>query len=757
MNPKTTIFLAIALLLAVVSVWWAQPSAQESTDTIEDAGPKSLLKLTLDDVKAFEIKQGDSPAMIFVKDDNKWRMTAPFAAPAETFAVNGDVGRIVALQFNRSYDERDPGRPGAGDTSLDKPLKVVKLTDQGGKSIVLNVGEREKLSRRTYVQIEGDRTIYLVNSDLNADMRRKLSDYRGKRIADFKMSDAVRLQVSGAENFTLVKSDSGWTVEEPFKARAELTLVNKILSSLANVNVLEFVDDDPQTLRPYGLESPRLTVSATIETKTPKPAPEVEGPTPPAEPEFDVTTSVLTLALGGAAEERVFARVLEPAAPTVFQVNESLMKDLGPPVSDLRDKKIAGLPVERASQVRLATADESMTLIRNGPIWQIASGDDDTERETAEFAAVDDLLKGLRDLKALGFEEDTSKDFGFDRPQASIEVSVEGHAVPLRLIVGGETPSKTGVYVRNESDNSVAVVPASAVEPLKARPVSFRTRDILMVDSSYITRIEIVRGGEARVVEKAELDWRMLSPVEGKAEFPAVESILADLSALRGRRVVASADQAAEYGLGDAAMRVTITVTPPAPPAAEDATPVVPSPQIHVLRIVRHGGLVYGMKEGAAIICEIDAKVLNDLEAELLNTDVLAVDPSLVRSIRYDGHQEFAFEWKDDAWKLVGEATFPTDRAKITALLDTLRDLRATKYIRYSGASPADFGLDQPAITITATDEAAREHKLMISGRIAAEGGRYASSGEHPDRVFLIKPDDFTQLSRGVTDFQTTP
>ncbi|MBK8269334.1 MAG: DUF4340 domain-containing protein [Planctomycetes bacterium] len=755
MNPKTTVVLVIALLLAVGGVWWMQPSPDAGDKPAESSGPRPLFELKPDDITAYEIKQGETLTCSFVKEDGKWRMTSPSAGPAESFAVNGDVDKITGLEYEEHYAGGHADRPSNEITSLDKPLKIVKLTGTDGKSTVLKIGEGQKLSRKTYVQVEGNDTIYVVNSDLHADLKHKLSDYRGKRVAEFKVGEAVRVQVSGSENYTLVKSGLGWALETPVKARADLTLVNKIISTVANLSALEFVADDPKSLRPYGLDNPRLVVSVTTEQKTPKKMPDIEGPTSaPVEPEFDIKTSVTTVALGGKAEDRVFARVVEPASPVVFQVNESVAKDVSVGPADLREKKIASIAIERANRIVLTTGAESIELVRAGPLWQIAGAADSSQLTPAEFVAVDDLLKAVRDAKALSFEESESAEFGFANPRATLEISVEGELNPFKLLVGGMTPSKTGAYVKIVSDQVIAVIPTAGADAMCVKPVSFRTRDILSFDSSNATRIEMVGGGNTRVIEKVGESWNMTAPVQGRAEPGNVTRILADLSSLRGRRVVALAADAPNYGLNETATKVSITVTPPAPSTQPSESLAAQGAIVHTLLFSRHGGLVYAMKADGPTICEIDAKVLNDIESELLDTKLFDVQSSLVRSFASKGASNYQFDLDGDTWKLSGESSFAVDASKLTTLFDSFRELRAVRYVKYNAANLTDYGLDAPETVLVVTQEGGDVSTLHVSAKGPSDGGRYAVAANAPDRVFVIKAEDVTKLIKKVTDFQ---
>lgn len=765
MNVKTTLILVVALLLAVGGVWWAE-SSSEPAEPEQPPGPQSLFDLSEDDIVGFEITSASGAACTFEKKDGTWQMIAPISGPAETGYVSGDVRKIAGLTYVETFKKGDPDAPTDEMTALARPRRTVKLTDKQGNHFTVRVGARQQLSSKTYVQKEGDETIYLVEADLNKDLDRNLNDYRGKQITRFKTAEATRVEVKGERNYTLVKQNGRWTIDAPIKARAQISAVNTLLNSLANMRVSDWVEDAPKNLRPYLLDAPRLVVTVTTEKKTPKP---VEGPpaSQPAEVEYDVTTSTLRVAFGGAAEEKVFARLDAPASPAVFQIPEATFKTLAPALKELRDPKVANLVPGRAQRLKVTVGADSVEMAKDGAIWKTVGGAQPGTPAVAELAAVLDLLNAIRDLKAVGFEDAERPAFGFEQPRAEIEVTVEGQVRPLRLLVGGTSPSKTGAYIKNVDENLIAVVPASKAEALLVRPIAFRTREILQFSSAQATRVRLARASGACTVERTGATWRFASPVEGTAEVSAVNNILSDLSRLRGRRAVARGDEAAAYGLDHPDVTVTVTVAPPpepvaSQPATSQSATTRPEPKAeprppvdHQLLVARRGGKVYAMKPGGATVFEVDAKILDDLQAELLDTRVLpGLQPSQVRLLGIRGETAFEFEKTGDEWTLRDEATFQADPTKITAALDALRDLRADRYVRYLGGSGAEFGLEQPQIEVAAETDDGRRLTLAISARGPKTGGRYARVSSAADRVFVIKPETVEKFRKKVTDFQ---
>jgi hypothetical protein len=778
MNTKTTIGLVIALAIAVVALWWAQSSSVVEKPKETAAEAKRLLDPPLDELRGFEVKTGVQPAIVFELRDGKWQMTAPLAWPGEHGLISEDANRIKDLKYVHAYAKDDPDRPTSEMSSLESPLKIVKLTGADGKSFVVKIGARQALSKKTYVQREGDDRIFLADTDLNEEMRKGLAEYRSKRIADFNQLDAVRVELSGDHQYTLVKTDGKWTLDAPVKGRADAAKIGNMLRTLAGLSANKFIEDSPRTLRPYGLENPRLRVAVTVETKTPKPAPETTQPaTAPAQPEYDVKTQIVRLAFGGGADKQVFAKIDQEDRPAVFDLPEDSVTQAAPPLSDLRDKKVVDVQTPRIQRIVVTSAGGPVELTKAGNTWQMSTGTASEPPMPAEFAAVDDFLKAIRELTATGFEETELPTFGFGDPRAAIELGVEGQLEPERFSIGGLTASKTGAYLRNDRDGFIAVVKAESAEPLIVRATSFMSRDLLKFTGAMAARLELTRQGVPCTLAREAGEWKFTAPVAGKAEAAAVNNVVTDLSNLRGRQVVGRAADLAKFGLDAATAMIRVTVdTPPlvvkkpgAQPATQpssqpttepaatqpaEETESIPQPPVaYTVFLARHEGKVYAMTDGGTTICEVDAKVLDDIEAELFDSRVFVANAADSRRLEFSGAANFAFQKTGSDWTLVGEPSFQTDATKITDLLNALRDLKTKRYLKYAGGNPKDYGLDQPAI-IVGIETDAGPTALSISSMGPQGGDRYASAAVAPDRVFVLSAEDVGKFNKQVQDFR---
>ena len=579
---------------------------------------------------------------------------------------------------------------------------------------------------------------------------------------DLAQNQAVRIEVDGRRHFTLVKSDGQWVVEAPIKARAAQAKASTLVSSLANMRVQNFVEDDAKNLRIYGLDKPQTVVAITTETKTLKePTTQEANVEGPVEPQFDIESRTVRVAFGATVDGKVFARLPDEPQAVVFQVSESILKNVAPELQELRDKRVTPIATSAVNRVVVRQGEQAIELLKSEGSWRIADASAPEASSEAEFAAVDDLLKAVRDLNAVGFEDQVSPAFGLSSPRVTIELTAEGKIGTVTLAIGGATPSKTGVYVLNEGDGHVSVVSAESVDPLLISPHAFMSRDLLKVARIWARKIELVRPDQSFTLELDAGAWHFVAPVKGVALSPAVETVFADLANLRGRRVVGLSAEAASYGLDKPAIRLSITSEPPpkpeptSQPAEAPATPLVPQ-TVQTLFINKHtDDKVYAMVEGAATICEIDGKVYDDLNVEFFDPKVVSVDPSQIRRLAYGGKSAFEFNKSGDAWKLKGEPSFPVNEGKITEVLNTLRDLRAQSFVRYNDAVLSEFGLGEPALEITVQNEAGESTTVKFAKTGSSDADRYAVASTAADRVFLVTTAEVEKLTKTVGNFRS--
>jgi len=763
MNQKTTLFLVAALILAAVGVWYASSGKSEKQNETKKSEPKKLLEPAPKDLVAVEINVPGKTPVAFAKSDAKWTLTQPFKAPAATATVDSAANAVRDLTYVAAFKPSDPDKPSEELTGLAKAARV-KLTDADGKVFIVKLGNDVPAARQTYAQKEGDDSIYVVTGDARRGLERDLKEFREPRVDEFPVADAVKVQVNGPESYTLAKSGDAWTFESPFRARADKNIVESLLRSASTLNAMAFVDDAPKNLTAYSLEPPSARVVITVEKKVPKPASQPAGSTQPAPVEYETQTRTIPLAFGAVVKDMRFVKLDTPETPWVVEVPDAAAKNVLQAIDNLREKAVARLDINRASHISVAGPKGNVELAKNNNVWEFASGAP-TGSKAAEFAAVDDFLRSVRDLAATGYESpsDSLKDYGFKPPRLTIAITTDGILEPLRLSFGKATPSGTGFYVKNENENSVAVVKGDAAEALVVGPLFFASRDMLRFDRNRVAKIELTRGDRSLTLESKGGLWMLTSPITAPADAAVVSNILSDLSTLRARRVVGSKDQLAAFGLSEPQIFAVLSVNPPPPPPPSTQTsqpasqPAAP-PEILTLACSKKDGKAYAIVAGSESICEIDPRVFDDLDAELLDKRVLTASSTSANSVTIarEGAAPFTFDKKDDQWSLAGESTFPADSTKVAAVVSALTELKAQKYVSYDAKDLAAFGLDQPALAVTLklADGETREIRVAAKGPTGDTTGQRYATLVGSGRVFLISKDDVAKLDKDVKSFQ---
>lgn len=801
MNQKTPILLLVAVALVAVGVYFAQ-SSPEKRSTEENGGPKSLFdpKPAEADIVRLEMARADKPTMVFEKSGEEWRIVEPIQAAADKSRVESEASRILNLLYVRAYAKDAADRPGEDTTRLGQPSWVVKLKDKNDKTLTVRIGGPVLMANETYVQIEGDDRIYKVRSNLNSDMRGVLDDFRDKRLADFSVADIVRLSMSGMRTATLSKAEGRWTVEAPIRARADIGEVNNLMSAITNARVTRFVEEGAKNLRGYGLEPPRLTLTLEAEIRKVRPTP--PEATQPAKPEYDITHRTREIRFGAEVEGKVYGMFGGEGTPVVFQIPESTLTSLAPDLTKLRDKKVVSADPLRATKVRVQGPAGAALLEKQEGQWVIVEPvfEGLSGQNKAEFAAVDDLLKGVRDLKATAFADpgiEVAEDHGFGGNATTIELWTPDAVESALLTIGGPTRGGTGVYVRNDREQFIAVVKSDAVTALSPTPLAFVDRKLLQFDRGLANRIEIETEGTSRAVSKIGETWMMTEPVTAPSETKAVTDLLADLASLDARTIVGSRDDLANFGLDQPIVRCSVTIQPPpkpmpaatqpaatqpadkggtngespattqpagtsvadaaageTPPAAEEAAE---PPVVHRLIATRHAGKSYVFVEGGSKIGEVDDQIFRDLTAELHERRVAKFDTSQIASVelRYPD-RILVFEKSGNDWLLEGEPGFRGDAGKLRQIADGVRDLQTTKFVNYQATDPAAYKLDAPAIAVTIRPE----EGLPVELRISSEGPpndeeqrRYATI-VGTNKVFLVYGSDAAKFDKQIKDME---
>ena len=763
MNTRTTIILlvvAIALGAGVLFLFHQEQKAalepvavQPKAKDLFDPKPAGIVQV--------RVEQPDHPARLFEQRDNEWFLAEPVKAKAQKMSVEDDVRVLADLQYIQKYEPGAADLPSDALTGLQQPNLVLSIKDKDGAAHTLRVGNVRPMTQdETYISKDNDPAVYVVKQNLLAKFARPLKDYRERRVADISFNEITRATVSGTQNYEVVKSGDEWVLERPVRGRTDKGKVEGLLQAAANLYCDDFVADDDKNLRIYGLAQPQLTLSIVTEKKPPasQPASTEPAETQPAQTQ-PAKVETTTILVGGKSGNQYFAKIADE--PGVFQIPESTFKNLNVPLLDLRDKAIAQIDTAKVKGLDITVGGQSAMLVKQDGRWQMAGA----FVGPAETSAVDDLLKAVDQAKAAAFEDEPRFDlvqYGFENPRARLRIVSEGKVEPVEILVGGNTPSGEMVFVRTGPEGPIAVVKKTDADALVVEPSAMLERSVFSFNRDDVRKIELTCDGRATTLVRQGDTWKVTEPTQAAADRDAVNAILADLSTLRARKVVA-VSQDEKYGLAEPQVIVKVHVNEPAasrpatqPAATQETQPASsqPAEKVYTLLVSRKGADVYARMGDGTWIYQLDPLVNTHLTAELHDRTVVKFDADQVSSIKVptDGGQTLEFVKKGEHWTYLTDPFVQIDDKKVKEWLDLLSGTRAERYVAHNMQNAADYGLDKPLYEAEITLANGKCTKLVVAK--PTEGGKYVATVAGTTTAFELPPASVTQLQKSLSFFK---
>ena len=347
-------------------------------------------------------------------------------------------------------------------------------------------------------------------------------DARERAFAEVNAEEIEEIQIKSADGETsrAQKVDGAWKLVEPVDAAADESELTSITSSLASLDIQRVVEENAADLTQYGLEPARIEVG--FRTK---------GSTETRQILFGERTPT-----GG----DLYARL--PDQRRVFLVSSFLDSTFNKSAFALREKNVVTFDRDKVDRVEIAAGDRRIALTKSGTEWRLV----EPFAARADFAAVEGALERLSSAQMQAIVEAEGGDlktFRLDPPIASFS-AIAGDARGTLLL--GETENAV-IYAKDASRPMVFTVAPTLYTDLIRETADFRRKDLFDSRSFTANRIELRRGADTIVLEKAKGadgadTWRLASG--GEVDKAAAEDLLTKITGLRAESFEATANPA---------------------------------------------------------------------------------------------------------------------------------------------------------------------------------------------------------------------
>ena len=369
-----------------------------------------------DDITRLSVTAQSGDHTVLDKTDDRWRLVEPFAGVVDVTEVVAIASSLATLELQRVVAEPEDA-PDLTAYGLAEPRIEVGVTTTTGTDARLQIGDRTPTGGDLYATLAGSNRVFLISGYLDGTFDRTTFDLRDKTILDVTRDQVDSLEISGADPaIRLRQEDNRWSLVSPIEAHADSGVTNGLVGRLSTGQMAAIEAESTDELEPYGLDTPRLTVTVGL------------------------GSSAATLLIGDTTPAgTVYAR--DAARDLVFTVDESLVSELEQGVDELRRKNLFAFRPFNATGLELDRDGERQVFEK---VEAAADDEADTWRRTApddgdvEPSAMDDLLAKLSNLRAESFVP--SRDgTGLEAPVAAILVTFDEDGEQERVVVGRVT------------------------------------------------------------------------------------------------------------------------------------------------------------------------------------------------------------------------------------------------------------------------------------------------------------------------------
>jgi len=270
------------------------------------------------------------------------------------------------------------------------------------------------------------------------------------------------------------------------------------------------------------------------------------------------------------------------------------------------------------------------------------------------------------------------------------------------------------------------------------RPSPSETADqkqkVFTVEAAKIERVEVkAASGDRTVLTKSGDAWRVIEPLDAKADDTEVSGIVTNLASLEIQRVVdENAADLAQFGL--AAPRIEVGFK-----AAGQAE----ASRLLLGDTNATGGEIYAKLPGRARVFLVSSyleSTFNKGTFDLRDKTILSFDRAKVDALEIvTKEQRLAFAKAGEGWRMTSPVDARADAGQVEGAIGSLQTL-AMKSIAEPEAAEKDlakYGLDKP--DLTATVGAGSTRATIVIGKAGENGFQYARDVSRP-MIVTIDP-----------------
>ena len=228
----------------------------------------------------------------------------------------------------------------------------------------------------------------------------------------------------------------------------------------------------------------------------------------------------------------------------------------------------------------------------------------------------------------------------------------------------------------------------------------FEAREVLRFDKEKVVRLQLEKGGQRAVVERTGRDekdlpeWSLVEPVKDAGDNTSINGLLGVVDRLESEQVIAGKDREplSVYGLDPPRGKVVLTL--------DDQK----SHALHVGKKSAFDNRLYVQRAGDEDVLLVKGYVEKSLlkkPFDLRRKELVRFEKSLVRQLGISGAGvKIDLKKEGDDWNIIAPLEDRADKGEVDKILNTVLNLRATRFPLGEKLGLEIYGLKPPEITV---------------------------------------------------------
>lgn len=339
---------------------------------------------------------------------------------------------------------------------------------------------------------------------------------------------------------------------------------------------------------------------------------------------------------------------------------------------------------------------ETTTVERSGDSWQITSPIT-APASTTEASGLASTLSALDRVRTIEEAPSNLAEFGLAPPRVTVEF--KGQSQSGGLLIGNKTSTGQNLYAKRSDSDAVFLIAAYQESSLNRSSFDLRDKALFNFESAQVETVEVSRDGSSLTLRKQGENWRLIAPVDARADLGLVEGLVGSVAGAQMRSVAAedaTPEQLKTWGFTGSSLSIAFTH------GGNQTTLLIGNPVDE--------SAVYAKDASRPLVVTIDKTIADSVArpaVEYRRRDVFgfrAYTVSRIEFTRADGTTTFervpgATETDPDTWRRTAPTAADVDRQQMEGLLTGLADMRMVTFVD----STNNTGLDNPLLTVTAT------------------------------------------------------